>query len=73
MDKAFDDAETLLDTVALNGSGLVGETSRHVPRLVGCRLDGDTALLLVEQTRPTCHAGARSCLFQPVPVGGAYR
>lgn len=49
-----------------------GETSGHVQRLVGCRLDcdGDTLLLFVDQTGPACHTGARSCFFQSAPVSG---
>ncbi len=49
-----------------------GETSGHVQRLVGCRLDcdGDTLLLFVDQTGPACHTGARTCFFQSAPVGG---
>lgn len=43
-----------------------GETSGHVQRLVEARLDcdGDTVLLLVDQTGPACHTGARSCFFR---------
>ena len=45
-----------------------GETSGHVQRLVEMRLDcdGDTVLLLVDQTGPACHTGARSCFFTAV-------
>jgi phosphoribosyl-AMP cyclohydrolase len=43
-----------------------GETSGHHQRLVEARLDcdGDTILLLVDQTGPACHTGARSCFFR---------
>ncbi|MBX6370137.1 MAG: phosphoribosyl-AMP cyclohydrolase [Rhodospirillales bacterium] len=43
-----------------------GETSGHVQRLVEARLDcdGDTVLLLVDQTGPACHTGERSCFFR---------
>lgn len=43
-----------------------GETSGHVQKLVELRLDcdGDTLLLLVNQTGPACHTGARSCFFR---------
>lgn len=43
-----------------------GETSGHVQRLVEARLDcdGDTLLLLVDQTGPACHRGTRTC-FTP--------
>ena len=43
-----------------------GDTSGHVQRVRECRLDcdGDTILLLVEQTGPACHTGARSCFFR---------
>jgi phosphoribosyl-AMP cyclohydrolase len=43
-----------------------GETSGHVQRLVEARLDcdGDTILLLVDQTGPACHTGARNCFFR---------
>ena len=50
-----------------------GETSGHHQHLVDCRLDcdGDTLLLLVEQTGAACHTGERSCFFRPLPVRGA--
>lgn len=42
-----------------------GETSGHTQALkelyIDC--DGDTLLLLVEQTGPACHTGERSCFF----------
>jgi phosphoribosyl-AMP cyclohydrolase len=43
-----------------------GETSGHVQRLVEARLDcdGDTILLLVDQTGAACHTGRRTCFFQ---------
>lgn len=43
-----------------------GETSGHVQKLVELRLDcdGDTLLLLVEQTGPACHTGAPNCFFR---------
>ena len=43
-----------------------GETSGHVQRLVGCKLDcdGDAVLLSVEQTGAACHTGARTCFFR---------
>lgn len=45
-----------------------GETSGHVQRLVAMRLDcdGDTILLLVDQTGPACHTGAHNCFFRQV-------
>src|SRR5690606_6630022 len=38
-----------------------GDTSGHVQRLVELRVDcdGDTLLLLVDQTGPACHTGRR--------------
>ena len=49
-----------------------GETSGHVQRLVGLRVDcdRDCLLLVVEQTGPACHTGARSCFFTAVEDGG---
>lgn len=49
-----------------------GETSGHVQRLVELRLDcdGDTLLLLVEQSGPACHTGRRSCFFRALRGGG---
>lgn len=43
-----------------------GETSGNIQRLVELRLDcdGDTLLLLVEQSGPACHTGRRSCFFR---------
>ena len=48
-----------------------GETSGHVQRLVGLRVDcdRDCLLLAVEQTGPACHTGARSCFFTAVERG----
>lgn len=45
-----------------------GETSGHVQRVVECRIDcdGDTVLLVVEQTGAACHTGKRSCFFRTV-------
>ncbi len=42
-----------------------GESSGQVQRLVELRIDcdGDTLLLLVDQTGPACHTGRRSCFF----------
>ncbi|MCW5751573.1 MAG: phosphoribosyl-AMP cyclohydrolase [Alphaproteobacteria bacterium] len=42
-----------------------GETSGHVQRLVEMRIDcdGDTLLLLVEQTGVACHTGRHNCFF----------
>lgn len=51
-----------------------GATSGHTQRVREVRLDcdGDTLLVLVEQTGPACHTGARSCFDERVlPMGGA--
>ncbi len=43
-----------------------GETSGQVQRLVEMRLDcdGDTLLLLVDQSGVACHTGRRNCFFR---------
>ncbi len=43
-----------------------GETSGHVQRLVEARVDcdGDTLLLLVEQTGPACHTNRPNCFYR---------
>ncbi|MBM3599942.1 MAG: phosphoribosyl-AMP cyclohydrolase [Alphaproteobacteria bacterium] len=43
-----------------------GETSGHVQRLVEFRVDcdGDTVLLLVDQSGVACHTGRRNCFFR---------
>lgn len=48
-----------------------GETSGHVQRLVEMRMDcdGDTLLLLVDQTGPACHTKRRSCFYRVVRNG----
>jgi len=43
-----------------------GETSGHIQKLIDFRIDcdGDTLLLLVDQTGPACHLNHRSCFFR---------
>jgi len=45
-----------------------GETSGHRQQLIELRLDcdGDTLLLLVDQTGPACHTYRRSCFYNAV-------
>ena len=47
-----------------------GETSGCLQRVreVRADCDGDTLLVLVDQTGPACHTGSRSCFYQPLPV-----
>jgi len=46
-----------------------GEESGHVQRIRAIRYDcdGDTLLLLVEQTVAACHTGNRSCFYRELP------
>ncbi len=48
-----------------------GEISGQVQRLVELRIDcdGDTLLLLVEQTGVACHTGRKNCFFTAVRDG----
>ncbi len=48
-----------------------GETSNQTQRVVDLRLDcdGDTILLLVDQTGVACHTGRRNCFFRAVRDG----
>src|ERR1700680_5266708 len=48
-----------------------GETSGQVQRLVELRVDcdGDTLLLLVDQTGVACHTGRRSCFYRAARDG----
>ena len=48
-----------------------GDTSGQVQRLVEMRIDcdGDTLLLLVDQTGVACHTGRRNCFFRAVRNG----
>src|SRR5437763_16358540 len=45
-----------------------GESSGQAQRLVELRVDcdGDTLLVLVDQTGAACHTGTRSCFFRAV-------
>ena len=45
-----------------------GETSGQVQQLKEMRLDcdGDTLLLMVDQTGPACHTGRKSCFYNVV-------
>ena len=49
-----------------------GETSGQVQRLVDLRIDcdGDTVLLLVDQTGVACHTGKRRCFFRRAGAAG---
>jgi phosphoribosyl-AMP cyclohydrolase len=48
-----------------------GETSGHVQMLTEMRIDcdGDTLLLLVDQTGPACHTNRRNCFYRAVRDG----
>jgi len=48
-----------------------GESSGQVQILKDMRLDcdGDTILMLVDQTGPACHSGRRSCFYNAVRNG----
>ena len=50
-----------------------GETSGQRQRLVELRVDcdGDSLLLLVDQTGVACHTGRRSCFFTAIREGKA--
>lgn len=49
-----------------------GETSGQTQKLLDFRVDcdGDTLLLLVDQTGVACHTGRRSCFFRAVRADG---
>lgn len=49
-----------------------GETSGQVQTLKNFRIDcdGDTILLLVDQTGVACHTGRRSCFYEEVDEAG---
>ncbi|MGC9268716.1 phosphoribosyl-AMP cyclohydrolase [Acidiphilium sp.] len=49
-----------------------GETSGHTQRLIEMRIDcdGDTLLILVDQTGPACHTGAHNCFFRTIHADG---
>jgi phosphoribosyl-AMP cyclohydrolase len=49
-----------------------GETSGQVQHLVEARVDcdGDTLLLLVDQTGVACHTGKRRCFFRRIGAAG---
>jgi phosphoribosyl-AMP cyclohydrolase len=48
-----------------------GETSGHAQRLTEMRVDcdGDTLLLLVDQTGPACHTNRPNCFYRAVRDG----
>jgi phosphoribosyl-AMP cyclohydrolase len=49
-----------------------GETSGHTQHVHEVRLDcdGDTLLLVVDQTGPACHTGSPTCFRRSVTVSG---
>jgi phosphoribosyl-AMP cyclohydrolase len=49
-----------------------GESSGQIQRLVELRVDcdGDTLLLIVDQTGVACHTGRRSCFYRATRPGG---
>lgn len=49
-----------------------GATSGHIQKVKALKYDcdGDTLLVLVDQTGPACHTGAYSCFFNNVPLQG---
>ena len=49
-----------------------GETSGNIQRLVELRMDcdGDTLLVMIEQTGPACHTGRRSCFYRAAREAG---
>ncbi len=49
-----------------------GESSGHVQKLTEFRIDcdGDTILLLVDQTGVACHTGRRNCFYNTVNEDG---
>ena len=49
-----------------------GETSGQIQALVDFRIDcdGDTILLIVNQTGVACHTGRRNCFFRSVSADG---
>lgn len=48
-----------------------GDTSGHIQALVDLRVDcdGDTLLVLVEQTGVACHTGRHNCFFRAIRGG----
>ena len=52
-----------------------GESSGQAQTLVELRVDcdGDTLLLLVDQTGAACHTGTRSCFFRAIRDGALKR
>jgi phosphoribosyl-AMP cyclohydrolase len=51
---------------------LKGETSGHFQNVknIFYDCDGDTLLLLVEQTGAACHTGSRTCFYREVLING---
>ena len=50
-----------------------GETSGNVQKIKEIRVDcdGDALLLIIDQTGPACHTGAKSCFFRRMDDQGA--
>lgn len=48
-----------------------GDTSGHIQSLVDLRIDcdGDTLLVLVDQTGVACHTGRHNCFFRAIRSG----
>jgi phosphoribosyl-AMP cyclohydrolase len=72
VEKTLEDGLACYFSRSRNKLWVKGETSGNIQRVKEIRLDcdGDTLLLLIDQTGPACHTGERSCFFRKTTDDG---
>ncbi len=73
LEKTVETGKTVFWSRSRKKFWIKGETSGHVQIVkdIAFDCDGDTLLILVEQTGAACHEGYQSCFFRSVGTNGA--